>query len=116
VSRHAFRVELTVTAALLNERKVMGDNLADVTIAFELPVEDPPRDIPDAEVQGLLAKNMSPVIHLLATALVLQGFEHHGQVDEPLGEHTKGLVGYGLTEPGTVRVDVVPPVAPEQHD
>lgn len=107
---HYMRVEVTVAAALVSpDSRIVGNNVADVTFAFGWRAADP-GERSDAEVNGALAHHISPVLAIIRTALIEQGWVDMGQAEEPMSKNATPTGGFGESTP--VRVFVVPKDAP----
>ena len=105
MSEHYLRLEVTVEAAIVKpDNHILGDNLVDATMAYGWKIVAPRIDVTDESVNAALTKQMSSVLALVQSALVLNGWTLLGQADEQMGEHAKatGVVAY--TEPRTVRL------------
>lgn len=104
-AEHYLRLEVTVEAALVTpEDRVLGDNLVDATIAFGWRTDKPPAGVTDAAINAALTKQMTTVLALVNSALVLNGWAILGQADERMGEHSRATGEIAHTEPITVRV------------
>lgn len=101
---HYMRVEVTVAAALITpDDRVFGDNMSAVTLVFGWRTGDP-GERSDPEINGALAHQMSPVLALISTALITQGWVAMGQADEPMTKANATVVGHGLSTPVTVHL------------
>lgn len=105
MSTHYLRLEVTGEAAIVTpEDRVLGDNLVDATMVFGWSIEAPPPGVTDESINAALTKQMTGVLALVNSALVLNGWVAMGQADERMGEHARptGMVSY--TTPVTVQV------------
>jgi hypothetical protein len=101
---HYLRVEVTVAAALVSpDERIVGNNMVDATVAFGWRTDDP-GERSDAEINGALSRQISPVLALISTALLTQGWVDMGQVEEPMAEAPAKVVGHGMSTPVTVHV------------
>ena len=102
---HYIRIEVTVEAAIITpEDRVLGDNLVDATVAFGWRTDAPPPGVSDESINAALAKQMTGVLALVNSALVLNGWLAIGQPDERMGEHAKATGEIAHTTPITVQV------------
>ena len=102
---HYLRMEVTVEAALITpDDHVLGDNLVDATVAFGWKITTPPPGVTDAAINARLAEQMTSVLALVNSALILNGWVAMGQPDERMGEHAKATGEIAHTRPITVRV------------
>ena len=87
---HYLRLEVTVEAALVTpEDRVLGDNLVDATVAFGWRIDAPPQGVSDESINAALTKQMTSVLALVNSALVLNGWLAIGQPDERMGAHSR---------------------------
>jgi hypothetical protein len=103
--QHYLRLEVTVEAALVTPKdRVLGGNLVDATLAFGWRIDAPPAGVTDEQINAALTKQMTGVLALVSSALILNGWADLGQADERMGErsHPTGEVSH--TEAVTVRV------------
>jgi len=113
---HYLRLEVTVEAALVTpEDRILGDNLVDATVAFGWRITAPPPGVTDEAINAALTKQMSTVLALVNSALVLNGWALLGQADEQMGAHATATGVVAHTQPVAVRV-VVPDERGAIHD
>lgn len=113
---HYLRLEVTVEAALMTpDDHMLGGNLCDATLAFGWRADEPPPGVTDESINAALTKQMSGVLAVVKSALMLNGWMAMGQVDERMGEHARATGVVAHTEPVTVRV-VVPDERGAIHD
>lgn len=99
------RIEVTVAAAIeLPDGSILGSNMVDGTIAFGWRADNLPLGLTDAQVNAALTNQMSPVMAILQTALVFQGWALLGQVDDPMTENARDTGLVGRTTPVTVEL------------
>lgn len=106
--RYYLRAEVTVEAAVVTpEDRVLGDNICDATLAFGWRITAPPPGVADEAINAALTGQMSRVLGLVTSALVLNGWVALGQAEERMGEHARATGVVSHTDPITMRVSVV---------
>jgi hypothetical protein len=105
VDFHILRLEVTVAAALVDPvGHVVGGNVVDTTLAFGWRTDAPPPGVPDAMVNDVLSKQTGPVLALITSSMVFNGWVAMGMVDAPMTEHSSPTGEVGRTGPVTVQV------------
>lgn len=105
---HYFRVEITVAGCIgTPEDKVLGDNMADVTMGFSMSMQRPPDGTTDVEINRAITHNMSPIVAAIQTVMTVSlGFATLGQIDEPMTDHSSPTGQFGRSTPVTVRISM----------
>jgi hypothetical protein len=108
------RIEVTFAAAIITpENKLVGDNMADLTLAFGWRVADDVTHpgITDEVAMEVLRKAVGPVTGLMTAQMTLNGWVAMGQVDDPMAGWDGNVPGKTVrTDPQRVRVV---PMGPE---
>jgi hypothetical protein len=102
---HYLRLELTIEAALVTpDDRVLGGNIVDATIVFGWKTNAPPAGVTDEAINAALTAQMTGVLAVVNSALILNGWAALGQTDDRMGEHSTPTGEVGHTTPITVRV------------
>ena len=99
------RVEVTVAMAVTGpDDRIVGDNVVDATLAFGWKLTPIPDGVTEEAIVAVLGTRVGPVLALVESALVLNGWVVMGQVEDPMVAGAKPTGRDGHTGPITVHV------------